>query len=503
MLRNAVVRNFLNAVFAGLLAGMVCAGTAPAADDTRLEGTNDTFPKYVKLAETQTTQAVKIGISKAIVIDLPRVAGDILVSDPSIADAILRTSRRAYIIGNKIGQANIFFFDNQGRQIANIDLYVQNDIGELERQLQRFIPGSDIQVEILNNNVVLTGTVNTPIESQRAADLASRFIGTKSDRVREQRNTFFFIDDDDSDNATNDYSQVLNLLTVNGSDQVMLKVVVAEMHREVIKQLGIDLSGRFGAATTLGSFPTHPVNKMFMSGNQIQSGGSDFYVNIRALEQAGLVKLLAEPTLTAVSGETAKFLAGGEIPFPVDITRDEGEMTIEMESKPIGVSLSFTPVVLSQGRINLKVNTEVSDVSTWEKHGLNGQTRYMNYTLPTIRVRRASTTVELPSGGSMAIAGLIEENVRQAMTGMPMFRKLPIIGALFRSRDYKRSETELAIIVTPYTVKPVARTELTDPTQGFVEASDNEAVFMGRLNRVYGRRQVQGRYAGNVGYVYK
>ncbi len=513
MLRKQVKTFFRTLVVSAIVIGLAGAGSVWGADQSDGSPASETFPKYVKLAQSQVTQTIKIGVSKAVVIELPNAVSDILVSDPGVADALLRTSTRAYVIGNEIGQANIFFFDAQGRQIANVDLYVQNDIGELERQLQRLIPGSEIEVEIINNNILLIGTVRTPLDSQRAADMAGRFIGTKADRVREQNRdqqgasgdiNLLFRPDGDGTSEDN-YSQVLNLLTVNASDQVMLKVLIAEMRRDVIKQLGVDLQGSFGAATVLRSATPHPVNKAFQSLNQLQTGGSDFSANLRAFEQAGLAKLLAEPVLTAVSGETAKFLVGGEMALPTEVGVNEfsDRAAVRTELKPIGVSLTFTPVVLSSGRINLRVNTEVTNITEANKSVVASRGGYGHYSIPTIRVRRASTTVELPSGGSMAIAGLIEEEVRQAMSGMPVLRKLPIIGALFRSRDYLRAETELAIIVTPYTVKPATRSEFTDPTQGFVEASDSEAIFMGRLNRVYGLRQVQGNYSGRIGYVYK
>jgi pilus assembly protein CpaC len=203
---------------------------------------------------------------------------------------------------------------------------------------------------------------------------------------------------------------------------------------------------------------------------------------------------LAEPNLTAISGETANFLAGGE--FPVPIAQQLG--TISVEFKKFGIGLSFTPVVMSEGRISLKVSTEVSELSN------QGAVNIGTLSIPALKVRRAETTVELPSGGSMVMAGLLSDQSKQALSGYPGLKNLPILGTLFRSRDFQKDETELVVIITPYVVKPVARQQLAQPDQGFGWASDVDADLMGQMNRVYGRnpeRAPVGKFDGDVGFI--
>jgi pilus assembly protein CpaC len=217
---------------------------------------------------------------------------------------------------------------------------------------------------------------------------------------------------------------------------------------------------------------------------------------IRAMERNGLIRLLAEPTLTAISGESAKFLAGGEFPVPVDIDR-EGDVKIEF--KPFGVGLGFTPVVMSEGRISLKINTEVSELSS-EGAFVRGNGLPI---IPSLKVRRAETTVELPSGGSMVMAGLLKDVTKQELNGTPGLKNVPILGALFRSRDYISNQSELAVIVTPYVVEPVNDKQLATPIDGLDIASDSQTVLLGRLNKVYGTagKHPQGVYHGSVGYI--
>jgi pilus assembly protein CpaC len=221
-------------------------------------------------------------------------------------------------------------------------------------------------------------------------------------------------------------------------------------------------------------------------------------VTLRALEQTGAVRTLAEPTLTAISGEVASFLAGGEFPVPTGRDQD-GNITITF--KPFGVALGFTPVVLSEGRISLHVKTEVSELTSEGSFSAGG------LTIPALKVRRADTTLELPSGGSMVLGGMLQDSVRESIGAFPALGKLPVLGPLFRSRDFQRAETELVIIVTPYLVKPVARAALTTPDQGFAPASDAQALMLGNLNRVYGTTSnspdASYQYRGKIGFIYE
>ncbi|MCR4283478.1 MAG: type II and III secretion system protein family protein, partial [Bauldia sp.] len=286
-------------------------------------------------------------------------------------------------------------------------------------------------------------------------------------------------------------SSVVNMLTIEGEDQVHLKVTVAEVQRNVAKQLGIEFNGNINVSplTTCISSPDRcstTGNPFDIAGKSLSSnaltigyndGTNSLTATLRALEQTGMIKTLAEPTLTAISGETASFLAGGEFPVPTGID-SSGQVSIEF--KPFGVSLGFTPVVLSEGRISLRVKTEVSEISHEVTVTLG------SLSIPGLKVRRAESTMELPSGGSLVLGGLIQDSVRQSIGAMPGLGKLPILGQLFRSRDFQRSETELVIIVTPYLVTPVPRSAFATPDQGFQAASDAQAILLGNINRVYG-----------------
>jgi pilus assembly protein CpaC len=411
---------------------------------------------------------VALGVGKSIVVDLSRDVRDVLVSNPKIANAVIRSSRRAYLIGGEVGQTNIYFFDGDGRQIAGFDIAVTRDLNGVRAGLRHMFPSGDLRVEGVGDGVVLTGNVASAGDAQRAVDLAARLVG--------------------------DSTKVVNSLTISGRDQVMLKVTVAEVQRNVIKQLGINMSGSIGYGTF---FPVTD-NPFSATGSPLSnthailnynSGRNSFTANLQAMEQAGVIRTLAEPTLTAISGESANFVAGGEFPIPSGYTCNQqtsGSATIcqyGIDFKKFGVSLNFTPVVLSEGRISLKVMTEVSDLSNENTLTLSGPPPV---TIPSIQVRRTETTVEIPSGGALAMAGMIKDQTKQAINGVPALMDVPVLGALFKSREYINQKTELAVIVTPYVVRPVAPKQLSRPTDGFVDASDPAGILLGHFTRIYG-----------------
>ena len=441
-------------------------------------------------------RAIKIGLSKAMVVELPRNIRDVLASDPKILDIVVNNSRRVYLIGTGIGQANAFFFDKNGDLFLTLEVVVDRDAAPLERLLNRLIPNASIKIEFLNDTVILTGKVPHAADAARASDIASRFMVT--------------------DNPASDVKhkeKVINLRVAGSREQVLLKVTIVEMARNMIKQLGVNWDGNFAIGTGILSFGSNPgfaLNSALANilnpetlgttiggngvGGLIGNSTNNVIVNLRALERNGLIRTLAEPTLTAISGETATFLAGGE--FPIPISQEDGKVTVEF--KPFGVGLSFTPLVLSEGRISMKVSTEVSEIS------LENAVTVGTLSIPGLKVSRTSTTVELPSGGSLVIAGLISDTTRQAISGQPGLKNLPVLGALFRSRDFVKNETELVVIVTPYIVDPVARHKLARPDKGFAVASDAQANLLGRLNRIYGRRPEEmpsGHYQGDVGFI--
>ena len=430
---------------------------------------------------------LSLGVGKSIVIDLPRDIKDVLVADPKIANAVVRSAQRAYIIGAAVGQTNIVFFDSAGQQIAAYDIAVKRDLNGIRAALKQILPNSDIQIDGLGEGVVLTGTAANPIDAQQAGDLAARLTGGAD--------------------------KVVNSIIVRGRDQVMLKVAVAEVARSIIKQLGIDLSANLTYGTAVVNFnnatPFTVNNAALVPGNALTTtfgGAPTVQATLRAMESAGVVRTLAEPNLTAISGESATFISGGEFPIPTGVTCQTttagaiGQCVQTVSFKKFGISLNFTPVVLTEGRISLRVMTEVSEISN--ENSLNGGSG--GTTIPSIKTRRAETTLEIPSGGSMAMAGLIQDQTTQAINGLPGLSQLPVLGTLFRSRDYINNQTELMVLVTPYVVRAVAQKDLSRPDDGFASASDPQTELLGTINRIYG---VPGRvdparnYRGAYGFI--
>jgi len=442
-------------------------------------------------ADLLNARSLTLGISKSLVVDLPRDVKDVLVADPKIANAVVRSSKRAYIIGAAVGQTNIIFFDADGQQMAAYDVAVTRDLNGIRAAIHQALPQSDIQVEGLGDGVVLSGSAANQAEAQQAYELAGRLIGGPSKAK----------------------DLVVNNITVRGRDQVMLKVTVAEVQRNIIKQLGIDLSGKFNYGTAVVDFnnsntfsalgrPLNPDNAISTSFGSAPS----VKATLRAMESAGVVRTLAEPNLPAISGENATFLAGGEFPIPTGITcqtaggagNATGPCQPSIAFKKFGISLNFTPVVLSEGRISLRVMTEVSEVSNDNSITISG------LTIPSIKTRRAETTLEIPSGGSMAMAGLIQEQTKQAINGLPGLAQLPVLGSLFRSRDFINNQTELMVLVTPYVVRAVAQKDLSRPDDGFASASDPQTVLLGNLTRIYGVPRREGpatSYRGKYGFI--
>ena len=420
--------------------------------------------------ESVVSKSIVLPLNKAAIVDLPRAAADVLVSQPSIVDAVVRSPRRVFLLGLEAGQTNAFFFDTRGRQILNLEIQVERDIDALSGLLRRTMPDSRIELDSVNGNIILRGEAQTASEAATAHTLAARFAG--------------------------DAENVINMIAVRESEQVMLKVRIVEMQRSLMKQLGVQTNGSVTLSDVAFNFASaNAVNTgaglaadgtLFRQGNLNQLDAS-----IEALETTGLVRILAEPNLTTISGESARFLAGGEFPIPVG--QDDGVISIEF--KEFGVGLGFTPVVLSKGRISMQISTEVSEVTTDNAFFVPSTTATdedgntittTGLTIPGLTVRRANTTIELPSGGSLVLAGLLQEDMRATIDGVPGVKDVPVLGQLFRSRDYQNSETELIIIATPYIVKPTHDSELKDPTEGFVAATDLQSIVTGKLVSTYG-----------------
>lgn len=471
------------AALGALIAFTGLTPSAPAITAELAAGT----PVIQVAASEATSRFIPLGIGKSVAIDLPADIKDVLVADPKIANAVIRSSRRVYMIGVAVGQTNIFFFDADGKQIAGFDIAVKRDLNGIRAAIKQTLPDADIHIEGIGDGIMLSGNASSAAESQQAYDLAARIVG--------------------------DGAKVVNGITLRGRDQVMLKVTVAEVQRDVIKQLGVDLSANFTYGATVVSF--NNVNAFSASGSPNPNFITGYKppvttdpltgltaprigATIRAMERAGVVRTLAEPNLTAISGETAHFLVGGEFPYP--IPGNCATCPPSVEFKKFGVGLIFTPVVLSEGRISLKVLTEVSELSPENQISLAGTT------VPSLVVRRAETTLEVPSGGAIAMAGMIKEQTRQAINGLPGLINVPVLGTLFRSRDFINNQTELMILVTPYVVRAVAQKQLSRPDDGFSNPNDPQSIFLGQLNRIYGvagKADVRptGEYHGKYGFI--
>ncbi|MCC0031127.1 MAG: type II and III secretion system protein family protein [Brucellaceae bacterium] len=501
---------------------VISASVAVMAALAPLAAASDAAAQSARVSSTSASQAVRLGLNKSLVLDLPTDAYDILVANPEVADAVSRTARRIYLFGKQVGQTNIFVFGPNGEQIASLDITIERDVAGLEEHLSRFIENSDIKAELINDNVVLTGTVQTPLDAKRAVQLAEIFVKGGEATTGNYASSQNFSSNNGSvsfnlsGSESRRTSQIVNLLQIVGQDQVTLKVTVAEISRNVMKQLGVNLiaRGASGDGITFGTITDNfaglgkPLATAAVSSLAGDIGSVNLQSYFNAMESAGVMKTLAEPTLTAISGEQATFRVGGEFNLVTgqNVDGDTGALTYEITKLDYGIGLEFLPVVLSPGRISLKIRTTVSEPTSEGSVALGAGVRTQGANLISIRKRLADTTVELPSGGSMMIAGLVRDDIRQQIAGLPGMKNIPVLGTLFRSRDFVRNETELVILVTPYLVRPVARNKLAKPDDNFNAASDGAGNFLSRVNRVYGTMKTDlpnGRYHGVVGYIYK
>ncbi|HYF53831.1 MAG TPA: type II and III secretion system protein family protein [Salinarimonas sp.] len=441
-------------------------------------------------AEQGGSRRLDLSIGRSVIIDLPRDAKEVFVANPKVANAVVRSTRKIFVIGMENGATSIFVLDAEGRQIATLEINVGRDLNVLRQTLRTSLPTGQIEVRPAGDSILLTGSVASAAEAQQAIDIANAFVGVSGGLFSSSR------------------GGVMNALTIRGKDQVMLRVTVVEVARSVLKQFGITTSGGWSGLnlTTAQSFSLNP--QVQAASNSLtggfSAGGFSLNATLNAFERAGVSRVLAEPTLVAISGEAATFTAGGEIPIPsgqsceVVPGSSSPRCTTGISFKPFGISLSFTPVVLSENRISLRVNTEVTELD------YENQFRYDTVNVPGMKVRKSTTSVELPSGASMMTAGLLSQTWGQAISGTPALMNLPILGALFRSRDYQRRETELMILVTPYIAKAMEAREVARPDDGFVESYDGQAVLLGRLNKLYGMvgadNSARG-YRGRFGFI--
>ncbi len=426
---------------------------------------------------------LNLTLGKADVYSLNGNVADILVADPTVADVVAIQSDKLYVVGSRLGDTNIIALDEDGNVISKIDVHVKIDTDAIQNMVHSLFPDeNDIKIYATNGQIYLTGEVSTPDKAQKIGRMVAA-------HVNEVAN---------AGNAQSVDEVIENLLKVSGEMQVSLRVRIMEVSRDIIRELGVET---YANDTNDGATPlisqTAAASLAELSGQVISSSQSltqdptgigrilfDTGINgigflelaVRALEQENLLNILAEPNLTAISGEQAGFLAGGEFPVPTGRDRD-GNITIEF--REFGVSLNFVPVVLSNDRVSLQLDTEVSSLDFGQGITL------ANVTVPGLDIRRASTTVELPSGGSMMIAGLLRSETSKGLSGIPGIKDTPILGDLISSRSFQRQETEMVVMVTPYLVKPFAAKPQVEEVR-VEQKSPLSTAFASNLKRVYG-----------------
>lgn len=484
----------------------ISAAMAQAVPSATQQQPNANTPRKVTPVAAQPTGArliatqaagMRIEVNKGRLVRLDQPAASVFLADPNIADIQIKSPTLVYVFAKKAGETSLYAVDSNDELLANFRVSVTHNLSGLEQAMRDYMPDSYVKASTLGDAVVLTGVVSSVQQAEDARSLAARLSGGDAN--------------------------VINRISVKGPNQVNLRVRVAEVSRATVKQLGFNWEALFSTgAFALGLATGSPVfntsvrgaaqnqARQFLVGNTTAGGAADsvvggytggnFDVNtvIDALENEGLLTILAEPNLTTTSGETASFLAGGE--FPVPVPQNANVITIEF--KKFGVSLAFTPTILNDGRINMRVRPEVSQLSS------NGEVRINGFAVPALTTRRAETTVEVGSGQSFAIAGLIQNNIAHDVRRFPGLGDLPVLGALFRSDGFRRNETELVIIATPYIVKPVSDPRMVSlPTDGLMGVNDAERLGRDPLTR---QQQTIGqptpvmnsgrRLIGNVGF---
>jgi pilus assembly protein CpaC len=413
-----------------------------------------------------------VPLNKSQILSVDRPFAKALVGNQEIADILPMTNRSLYVLGKKMGTTNLTLYDSRNNLIAVVDVAVGPDVVGLRRQLSELMPAEKIGARIANDAVVLTGTVSSAPAIDRAVQIANTYAGDK----------------------------IVNMLSLGASQQVMLEVRFSEMTRSAAKQIGVNnsffsdsgkFSGGTGNVSLLAGDNGEPIiafgeilNSFGIATGSFDIGKLNITTMFDALERKGVVTTLAEPTLVALSGETASFLAGGEFPIPVAQEGGSGGSgggrTITVEFKPFGVSLGFTPTVLEDGVINLVVEPEVSSIDPSASVTING------LVIPGLQTRRASTTLELRDGQSFALAGLLRKDFQDTVRQFPILGSIPIIGALFRSSGFQKAETELVIIVTPRLVQPVKADQIVLPTDRVLPPHELDLFLMGRTDKAVG-----------------
>lgn len=393
-----------------------------------------------------------VAVNKSEIVRVDRRIGKTLIGNPDIADIVPVTTTSVYVLGKKVGTTSLTLADERGQVITVLDIAVGPDAQTLRRQIDDMFPDAGVKVRSSGQALVLEGTVPDAVTAERLISLSRTYVG--------------------------EADKVVNMLTVAAPQQVLLEVRFAEVTRGVAKQLGIN-SVNWQSSGSSGGVAVAPdlQNSPFVG--QVQIGRPDLGFQIDALERQGMARTLAQPNLIALSGQTANFLAGGEFPVPAGVQPGAGGAIpfVQIEFKPFGVSLAFTPTVLADGVINLVVAPEVSQLDREASIQLGG------FNIPGLRVRRARTSLELRDGQSFAMAGLIRAEFEDTVRAVPLLGRIPIIGALFRSSGFRNNETELVIMVTPRLVRPVKPEQIALPTDTVGRPGDADFFLRGRVER--------------------
>lgn len=446
-------------------------------------------------ADRPSSSLFYVPINRSELITTQADIAEVVVTDPAVANVLVHGNRKVSVIGLQIGQTTLRIFDADHKLLRNMDVYVTYDLPAVRKALKQFLPNETIGVSMVNTRMALTGEVTSASVASQAMEIAQEFIFGKLAAGAESSRAEY-------SGAAGAVSPILNMMKISAGQQVMLRIRIGEAQRAAVKNLGVNMqavgdgnalpfsigtgSGRAfetddGLLFTPGSFTLADSTDSFaFTSASKRFGAIDLYGLIEALERNGMIKILAEPNLTALSGEEAQFLAGGE--FPVVVPQEGGTFTVEY--KPYGVALKFTPYVISPNRIRIQVNPEVSELST------ENAITTLNGTLArSLVTRRASTTVELAPGESFMIAGLVSDTLSTNINQIPGAGDIPVLGALFRSTAFRRNETELVIAVTPYLVDPLKNSDVKLPSDNFRPASFMDSVFFGALSGTKGDKE--------------
>lgn len=444
-------RNYFKAALLGMTVALTPVVSSPLAAET------------LRVVRNGTNSLLTVPMNRAVVVESETPFAELSIANPAIADISTLSDRTIYVLGKSPGTTTLTLLDAAGKLITNVDVRVAADISEFKERLRQILPNEKIEIRTANDGIVLSGTASSTQRMQRALELAERYAPER----------------------------VSNLMTVGGVQQVMLKVRFAEMERSVSKRLGASLIGTIdGKGIQTGTFLQGDNAVNYTDGDpetglafaDAVAGALDFGINsgplqlnllLEALESRGMVRSLAEPNLIALSGQQATFHAGGE--YPVPVSQDDGKISVEF--KPFGVSLQFVPRVVDGDLINLELNTEVSGLDT--ANGFSDG----SFTISAFTSRKASTTVELRDGDSFAIAGLLEDDFQDLNAQVPWLGDIPVLGALFRSASYNRSQSELVIVITAHLVTPTRGEAIALPTDRVKPPSEQDLFLFGEISK--------------------